>query len=104
MHQFEVNGDSSKLYCFLKETNSFDCVWNQKFLSGKTENGHLVEIDDGYTCLTSIDKSNWLGSKTYGDTFSVSQFGHTLTVRRTDSSGGWGMDLKFKCCEGKARM
>ena len=69
-----------------------------------SDNSKIVDIDGGYTCPTSIDKSNWLGSYTYGDTFSVSHTGHTLTIRRTDSSGGWGMDLKFKCCKGKARM
>ena len=73
-------------------------------VGSSSENSKIVDIDGGYTCPTSSDKSNWLGDYTYGDTFSVSQTGHTLTIRRTDSSGGWGMDLKFKCCKGKARI
>ena len=58
-----------------------------------------------YICPASISKSNWLGGLTYSDEFSLTQSGTSLTVRRTDESGGWGMDLQVKCCkDGKNAM
>ena len=33
-----------------------------------------------------------------GDTFSVTVSGQTATVKRTNSSGGWGMDLILRAC------
>ena len=55
-------------------------------------------IDSGYKCPTTVDKTNWLDGYNYGDTFSVVQTGNQVTVTRTDHNGGWGMDLKFRCC------
>ena len=69
-------------------------------VGSSSENSKAIKIVSGFTCPTSIDKSNWLNGQTYRDTFSVSQAGTELTVTRTDSSNGWGMDLKFKCCKG----
>ena len=69
-------------------------------VGSSSENSKTINIGSGFTCPTSIDKSNWLNGQTYRDTFSVSQAGTVLTVTRTDSSSGWGMDLKFKCCKG----
>ena len=45
-----------------------------------------------------VDKTNWLDGHTWGDTFSVAQNGHRLTITRTDLNQGWGMDLQFRCC------
>jgi len=53
---------------------------------------------DGLKCPTMVDKTNWITSHTYGDTFSVDQNGSVLTVTRTDSNEGWGMDLTIRCC------
>ena len=69
-------------------------------VGSSSENSKTITIDPGFTCPASIDKSNWLNGPTYRDTFSVTQAGTELTVTRTDSSNGWGMDLKFKCCKG----
>ena len=58
----------------------------------------LITIDDGVKCPTKVDKTNWLGGNNHEDKFSVAQDGNRVTVTRTDQNGGWGMNLKFKCC------
>lgn len=60
-------------------------------------------------CPSSVDKSNWLGGYTRPDKFSVVHYGYRtmngyqrdITVRRTDSTDGWEMDLQFLCCPKK---
>ena len=47
-----------------------------------------------------VDKTNWLDGHTSDDTFSVAQIRDRLTITRTDQNGGWGIDLKFRCCLG----
>merc|ERR1711918_168365 len=55
----------------------------------------------GYSCpMSTISKSTpWYGGDTYGDLFSCTVSGNTLTVKRIDSGGqgchGWGMNLRF---------
>jgi hypothetical protein len=56
-------------------------------------------------CPTQVDKKNWLGGFTHGDSFKVTQSGVSVTVHRLDAPshgppGSWGMDLSFKCCPG----
>jgi len=53
-----------------------------------------------FICPSKVDKTNWLGGARFGDTFAVMQNGAKVTVRRTDSNGGWGMSLRFECCSG----
>jgi hypothetical protein len=56
-------------------------------------------------CPPSIDKNNWLGGHTYGDTFDIKlsecidlkTCPRNVTATRTDSNTGWGMPLEFKC-------
>ena len=57
-------------------------------------------------CPVEINKTNWLGGHTWPDTFKTTvsdciDVGKTcprkVTAKRTDSTGGWGMDLQFKC-------
>ena len=45
-----------------------------------------------------MDKTNWIGKEDYKDTFSLTQNGNIITVKRTDKDGGWGQRLEFKCC------
>lgn len=49
-------------------------------------------------CPTVVSKQNWANTHdTYGDTFSAVLDGTSLVVHRTDSNGGWGMNLVVKC-------
>jgi hypothetical protein len=50
-----------------------------------------------YTCPSTVNKDNWLGGHVYGDTFTVTQDGDTVSVVRIDVSQSWGQDLKFEC-------
>ena len=54
-----------------------------------------------YKCPTIVNKENWLGGYGYSDTFSVEQREAHIVVTRTDSYGGWGMNLEFRCCRCK---
>jgi hypothetical protein len=49
------------------------------------------------TCPPVVNKANWLSSETHGDTFGITVAGNKITAQRTDKSGSWGIDLKFKC-------
>merc|ERR1711962_1727490 len=60
-----------------------------------------VIIPSGYICPSQVSKSNWAGTDTYGDTFSITQTGTNLLVTRTDRSSGWGMNLKIFCSKGE---
>ena len=51
----------------------------------------------GLICPTIVNKDNWIGGFTYGDTFNVEVSGDQVMVKR-DNSQDWGMDLKFACC------
>jgi hypothetical protein len=54
-----------------------------------------------FQCPTRVSKENWatLGEHQYAsDVFDVMQTNQDLKVKRIDVAGGWGMDLKFKCC------
>jgi hypothetical protein len=63
---------------------------------------HQLQAGETFTFPASIDKTNWL-SGTYIDTFSAStpaggsctSFQTYVCAQRTNSAGGWGMDLKF---------
>ena len=56
-----------------------------------------------YACPTHVDKNNWVNSATWADTFTVEKLGTQVTVMRTDSNGGWGMNLLILCCTGNSR-
>ena len=51
-----------------------------------------------YVCPALVRKTNWNGGYTYNDKFRVSQNGNKVSAKRTDSRGGWGMQLRFHCC------
>ena len=61
---------------------------NPKTVSGKI----------GYKCPSYVDKYNWFGTANHGDSFSVAQTGAQVIVTRLDHNGGWGMNLRFECC------
>ena len=61
---------------------------NPKTVSGKI----------GYKCPSYVDKYNWFGTANHGDSFSVAQSGAQVIVTRLDHNGGWGMNLRFECC------
>ena len=54
-----------------------------------------------YNCPAHVDKSNWLATDTYSDTFEITLNGDSVTANRTDGGGdGWCMHLSFRCCDG----
>jgi len=58
-----------------------------------------VYVDKKFVCPAKLSKANWLGSDSYGDTFSIVADQDTITVTRTDAPGsGWGMNPIVKCC------
>jgi len=55
-----------------------------------------------YKCPSYVDKNTpWLAPGKWGDKFRVTQSGNRVTVKRLDYSGGWGQNLRFKCCRAK---
>ena len=55
-----------------------------------------------YKCPTVITKHEWLNAESYDDTFSLTQNGMNVVVKRTDTADwtiGWGMNLKIECCK-----
>jgi len=49
-------------------------------------------------CPVTVDQSNWDGGHKDRDTFSVTtEIRREITVTRTDSDSGWGMNLQFQC-------
>jgi len=61
-------------------------------------NSKTITINGVFSCPSKVDKTNWFGVAKYNDKFRVSQAGNEITATRTDSNGGWSMDLKFQCC------
>ena len=74
-------------------------------------------MDKKFICPAKLSRANWLGSDTYGDSFTIEADqvqtlvvlppnlrSHvwdqdTITVTRTDAPGnGWGMNPVTKCC------
>ena len=56
-------------------------------------------IDSMLDCPITVDKTNWLNEKDYGDTYSVTKSGIQIAVTRTDNQNqGWANDLEFRCC------
>jgi len=56
-----------------------------------------VSAAAGFSCPSEASRESWVGPEKWGDRFAISQSGTRLTVRRTDSRGGWGMNLKITC-------
>ena len=79
-----------------------DCITAQ--VGSSRKNSITKTIANGYNCPASVDKTNWLDGYTYPDTFSITQNGNRITVRRTDTHAGWGMNLRFKCCNDKGML
>ena len=73
------------------------CVLADVGTSGSNSKSITVALG-GRTCPSVVTKSNWLSGDTYHDSFGVSTSGNTVTTQRTDSSGSWGMHLRFECC------
>ena len=50
-------------------------------------------------CPRTVSIRNWIStsSSKWPDAFKVTVSGNKVTVTRTDSKGGWGMNLKFMC-------
>jgi hypothetical protein len=75
------------------------CVKANVGSSGRYGNSKTVQIScASAVCPTNVNKGNWLGGHTYGDRFKVTQSGTEVKVTRTNGRG-WGLDLKFLCCE-----
>ena len=73
---------------------------------------NVIQIPQGYTCPTTVDRTNWLGTDTYNTEFDIEQitaFDGTSTITisvvrdawdlNSGTEGqGWGVDLRFHCC------
>ena len=68
--------------------------WKRKTIPGA---GGELTCPTAGAKTTSAHRRAWIGGATYSDTFSVSVSGRSVTVRRTDVTKGWGMDLKIAC-------
>ena len=70
--------------------------------TGCTSSSSVTLSIDGmasFTCPSHVDKTNWLSTDTYGDRFSVTQDGDSVTVTRIDKiNSAWCMHLSFDCC------
>ena len=51
-----------------------------------------------------VDKNNWLATDSYDDTFGITLDGDSVTVTRSDATGGWCVPLSFQCCKGMLLM
>lgn len=51
-------------------------------------------------CPKAVDSSNRIivDFPTAKDSWSISQNGKVITATRTDTRGGWNLDLEFYCC------
>ena len=59
-----------------------------------------IAMETGYQCPKLVNQTNWMDGHTWPDTYSVEQTDNKITVYRTDSTDGWGMNLRFQCCKG----
>ena len=76
-------------------------------VGGSSGNSKEVTVPLGTKCAKVVNKSNWdknsaAPHQNANDQFSTElktedKFEHRLLVKRTDASGGWGMNLKFSC-------
>ena len=63
---------------------------------GWTNNNNITVLA-GYTCPKLVNEANWLGSQKGPHTFSVTQSGAVVRVKRTDGPPGWSFYLQFLC-------
>jgi len=61
-----------------------------------------LQTMDEYKCPDTVNKDNALGFWTYADSFKINKQGSKMLVTRTDSTDGWGLDLRFECCKGSS--
>jgi hypothetical protein len=76
-----------------------DCVEVDAGFGAASEN--VIQIPQGYTCPTTVDRTNWLGIETYNTEFDIEQiiaFDGTSTITISVGRGNWDVDLRFHCC------
>ena len=62
-----------------------------------------VDVKEGLNCPPNVNKNNWdkgaaAPHANAGDSFSVTKINkNKIRVKRTDSRGGWGLNLQFRC-------
>jgi len=87
-------------YCWICDSG---CETSEEVftIGSSSSNSKTISIvgSGDYTCPTEVNKDNWYNPAQYGDQFSVSQDGDTITTTRTDSNAqtGWGLNLKIIC-------
>ena len=64
-------------------------------------NSKTVSLPGQYICPDAVDRESWYGDEVWDDSFMIMQdrTAGTVTATRTDSDGGWSMNLRFACCE-----
>ena len=50
-------------------------------------------------CPSEVNQHNWLSGDKFDDRFKVTKEGKQVIAKRVDSSGGWGLNLAFQCCQ-----
>lgn len=87
---FDVNGVAS-------EHDSQPCGY--AVVGASRANTKTVSLSSlASVCPSTVSETNWLGVHDSSAIFAVSQRGRSVTVQRTDSYGGWEMNLRFECC------
>eukprot|EP00931_Biecheleriopsis_adriatica_P102577 TRINITY_DN77525_c0_g1_i1.p1 TRINITY_DN77525_c0_g1~~TRINITY_DN77525_c0_g1_i1.p1 ORF type:complete len:451 (-),score=89.26 TRINITY_DN77525_c0_g1_i1:16-1347(-) len=53
-----------------------------------------------YICPREVSSSNWIPRDIkVSDRFAIKQEGTSVVINRADRAEGWGLDLRFTCCE-----
>ena len=72
--------------------------------SSVTKSISIPKVNGEVSCPATVDKNNRIKTDfhSYGDTWSITVSGETITARRTDKQEGWDLDLRFMCSWRKA--
>ena len=100
MGDYKANRYNCKSRCSQFRIDQLSCKKvNSKTITVTPVFDQKIELPYGttITCPAVVNKDNWLSGETHGDTFGITVAGNKITAQRTDKSGSWGIDLKFKC-------
>lgn len=84
-------------FCAVKRDDNPRGETVEVVVGNSQRNTKTVTTNQSVKCPSILNKSNWLGSDTYPDIFSVSTSGSSVSVTRLDHNGGWDMNLRIEC-------
>ena len=100
----DLGTTSPRLFCILsgKPTTTSQAQYGHAgtvviTIGPSNANTKTASVPAGYTCPSIVPKANWVGHFSFNDTFKITQSGTGLSVKRTNSDGGWGMNLSVMC-------